>query len=72
MKRVFNLAFGSVCVLVGVGMGGWIAYNQFVEMQPQVEGKNPLRALVFSALFIYVGVTRIRKAMRTSEPAGPA
>ncbi len=67
MKRAINLAFGVACLLIGVGLGCWLAYNVPVEMQPEAEGKSPLRALVFAGLAIYVGITRIRKAMRRSE-----
>lgn len=63
------MIFGVLCLLIGIGVGGWVAYNYLVEMQPEAEGKTPLPALVLTAVSLYVGVTRTRKAFRKGEPS---
>ena len=72
MKRAIDWVFGIVSLLIGLGLGCWIAYNFIVEMQPEAKGKNPLPALGLTVLFIYVGITRLRKAMQKSDQQGPA
>ena len=71
MRRAFDWTFGILCLLLGLSLGCWIAYNLLVEMQPSAEGRNPLPAVVLTALFLYVGVTRIRRGMRSvaKDPA---
>ncbi len=55
-----RLVFGVLTILIGVGLLGWIAFNQFVEMQPQAEGKSPLVGSALAVLMIVSGVVRIR------------
>ena len=72
MRRAIDWAFGILCLLIGISLGGWIAYNFLVEMQPEARGKNPLPAVLVTALSLYVGVTRIRRGMRRSVGNDPA
>ena len=64
MQRAFDWAFGIVSLLIGLGVGGWIAYNYLVEMQPEAEGRNPILPLLLTAVGIYVGIRRIRRALK--------
>jgi len=70
MKTAINWIFGLLSLLLGLGVGGWVAYNYLVEMQPEAKGKNPAPALILTAVCLYVGVTRIRQAVRRSREPG--
>jgi len=72
MRRAIDWAFGILCLLIGMSLGGWIAYNFLVEMQPEAKGRNPLPAVLVIALSLYVGVTRIRRGMGKSNGRWPA
>jgi uncharacterized membrane protein HdeD (DUF308 family) len=61
---MMRLVFGVLMILIGVGLLGWIAFNQFVEMQPQAEGKSPLVGSALAALMIFSGVVRIRMFLK--------
>ncbi len=60
-----NWFLGILCTLLSTGLLAWIAYNLFIETLPAAEGRSPIPALIFSALLLYVGITRLRKALRT-------
>jgi len=52
--------FGALVLALGVCLLAWIAYNLFIEMQPQAAGRNPIPAVLLSAAFIYVGQKWLR------------
>lgn len=52
---------GVVSLLMGLGIGGWIAYNYLVEMQPAARGRNPLLPIAMSTLFVYQGWRWLRE-----------
>lgn len=56
MKKIL----GAVVALMGVGLAAWIAYNQFIEMQPEAEGRNPLVPILLAIGMLFVGVTWMR------------
>jgi hypothetical protein len=65
IKRVF----GALILLFGLALLGWIAYNLFVEMQPEARGRSPLPALILSAGAIYVGARWLFAKRKTSNQA---
>ena len=68
VKRVF----GAFILLFGLALLGWIAYNLFVQMQPEARGRNPLPALVFSAGAIFIGARWLFAKRKTSnQPLQP-
>jgi uncharacterized membrane-anchored protein len=65
LKRIF----GAFILLIGLGLLGWIAYNFFIEMQPEARERSPLPALVFAAGAIYIGVRWLFAKRKTSNQA---
>jgi uncharacterized membrane protein HdeD (DUF308 family) len=57
---MIRLVLGVLMILLGVGLLAWIAFNQFVEMQPSAEGKSPIVGSAIAALAIVSGVLRVR------------
>ena len=51
---------GVAVVMLGVILGGWVAYNLFIHRLPETQGRSPIPAIAISAVFIYVGVKWIR------------
>ncbi len=69
MKRLLTLGWGGLLVLIGVGLLGWIGYNLLVEMQPEAEGRSPVKPAVFAVVLIGIGITRIRSRLKTANAA---
>lgn len=59
-----KLVFGVLMIVLGVGLLAWIAFNQFVEMQPEAQGKSPLVGSAVAGLMIVSGVLRVRMYFR--------
>ena len=53
---------GVFVLLLGLVLLCWVGYNLFVEMQPEARGVNPLPAIIFSLVFLYVGQKWIRNS----------
>lgn len=62
---------GAIGVLVGVAILGWMAYNVFVEMQPEAKGRNPLPALLFAAANIYGGIKWLTHKKESKKEGKP-
>lgn len=58
MKRLL----GFIVLVGGLGLGGWLAYNYLVEMQPEARGKNPVVAGLVAAGLVYQGQKWLRDA----------
>jgi len=52
---------GVVALVMGVGLGGWIAYNYLVEMQPEARGRNPLLPILVTIGLLYQGQKWLRE-----------
>lgn len=61
--RLAGMLFGVILVLIGATLLVWIAYNLFVEMQPEAEGLSPVGPAVFASLLVALGIGRMRKAV---------
>ena len=51
---------GFFILLIGILIGGWIAYNFLIERQPEAEGKRPLPAIITSVACTFVGYRWLR------------
>lgn len=51
---------GVFVLLLGLVLLCWVGYNLLVRVQPAARGVNPLTALLFSFVFLYVGQKWIR------------
>ncbi len=69
MKTLITLGWGGLLVLLGVGLLAWLGYNFLIEMQPAAEGRNPIPPTVFAVAMIGIGITRIRRRLRTADEA---
>ncbi len=65
MRRIL----GIVCLVIGISLLGWVAYNLFVELQPEAEGRSPYSAIMFSAVMIYIGLQWIRNHTISELPS---
>jgi hypothetical protein len=65
MKKALRGLFGLVCLLLGVTLAAWIAYNLLVERLPATEGRNPLPAVGFAIGLFCVGMRQLRPADRS-------
>ena len=52
--------FGFIIFILGVALGGWVAYNLLVERTIHTQGKNPLPAVIISIGCMYVGFKWMR------------
>jgi hypothetical protein len=57
MKKIL----GALVALMGLGLATWVAYNLFIDMQPEAEGKKPLIPILLSIGMLYVGVKWMRE-----------
>lgn len=62
-----KILWGTLSLLLGLTLLGWICYNYFIEMQPSAEGRNPLVPVLFSGALIFVGVKRLFFTTKQSE-----
>jgi hypothetical protein len=53
--------WGLLLVLLGSGLLLWIAYNLFVEMQPQAEVRNPVAPMLFAVVLVVIGIGKLRQ-----------
>ncbi len=60
MNRAFYLTFGFLAVFIGFGIAAWIAYNLFIERQPEYRGG----ALFMPVTMIGCGVYWLRKGVK--------
>lgn len=61
---MIRLVLSVLMIVLGVGLLAWIAFNQFVEMQPQAEGKNPIVGSAVAVLMVVSGVLRLRAFLK--------
>ena len=47
---------GIIALLIGVGLLAWIAYNLFVEMQPEAKGRRVIGPVIFAIASIGMGI----------------
>jgi hypothetical protein len=76
-SRIFNVLFrvplalfGLVCLVVGVGIIGWVLYNLFVERQKEYSGPSFITGLGnfgVSVPFIFFGWFTLRSSFRRKE-----
>lgn len=52
---------GVIALLMGLGLGGWLAYNYLVEMQPEARGQNPAIAGLVAVGLLYQGQKWLRE-----------
>jgi hypothetical protein len=65
--KAFGLLWGVLLILLGSGLLAWIAYNLFVEMQPEASGKSPVVPTAFSLLLVGLGVRRLRQQFKSGS-----
>lgn len=59
---------GAAGVLIGLGIAAWVAYNVFVERQPEFRGDPlSLQPLGIAPLLVIVGVGFLRSAFGRSD-----
>lgn len=68
-RRAVAVGWGLLCLVLGVVLLSWVAYNLLIERQPGTEGKSPIPALWFGVGLIGVGLHRLRG--RSSRAASP-
>lgn len=51
---------GVIALLMGLGLGSWIAYNYLVEMQPAARGRNPAAPILLTVGLLYQGQKWLR------------
>jgi hypothetical protein len=51
---------GLVALLMGLGLGGWLAYNFLVEMQPEARGRHPAIPVLVAIGLLYQGQKWLR------------
>ena len=56
-----KLLLGVIALFIGLGVGGWIAYNYLVEMQPEWRGRRPAIPILVSIAFVYQGQKWLRE-----------
>jgi hypothetical protein len=39
-RYIFGLTFGGLAVILGLGIIGWVCYNEFIERLPQYGGSH--------------------------------
>ena len=54
---------GAICLLTGIAILAWIAYNLFVERQPQFTGIQSLGQLILPVLLIIFGYRWLRRPL---------
>ena len=59
-RFLFKLIFGSLAVLIGVGIIVWVCYNEFVERQPEYPGTSWWQPFGVAPAMIGVGVYWLR------------
>lgn len=64
MQRAFDWIFGLTAVLLGLALAAWLLYNFLVERQEASEGRNPLPAVGLTGVCLFVGIHRLRLAIR--------
>lgn len=52
---------GVIALLMGLGLGSWIAYNFLVEMQPEARGRKPAPAIILTVGLLYQGQKWLRE-----------
>tara|TARA_R110002126_G_scaffold86474_7_gene208728 strand:- start:7001 stop:7237 length:237 start_codon:yes stop_codon:yes gene_type:complete len=65
MKNNLALVWNVLLIVMGCSLLGWIAFNLFVEMQPEAEGKNPLVPTLVGLLLVGTGGVRIVRRFRS-------
>jgi nitrate reductase gamma subunit len=67
MKRILIFGWGGLLVAMGTVLIAWIAYNLFVEMQPEARGQSFIKPGGLAVAMIVVGLTRIFSQRRKSD-----
>lgn len=60
INKTVKIILGLLAVLIALSVLAWMAYNYLVEMQPAVEERNPLPALLFNIVMLIVGIKWLR------------
>ena len=64
---MFKKLLGSVAILFGITIIGWVGFNLFVEKQDAAKGRRkPIVPILFSCAMIYTG-TKWMKGDQGSE-----
>jgi hypothetical protein len=62
--RIRYLIFGTLAILLGIGIAIWLAYNFFVQRLPEFQSPSNPISYVFPFVMIGVGVGMLRKGIR--------
>ena len=54
---------GAICLLTGIAVLAWLAYNLFVQRQPQFTGLQSFGQLVLPVLLIIFGYRWLRRPL---------
>ncbi len=70
MRTIISFGWGTLLIVLGVGLLVWIGYNLFVEMQPAAEGRSPVVPTLFALALVAAGVFRLRTQLRGTDHRG--
>jgi hypothetical protein len=62
--RIRYFIFGTLAILLGLGIAIWLAYNFFVQRLPEFQSPSNPISYVFPFVMIGVGVGMLRKGIR--------